>query len=102
MQNRGAPRQTAQARAHLVDSLGKGVDTLLNRKVLNLTHGKDSWPAEVTAEMQSGDEAAYYDGKAWVDLDAAHPDRLTAVVLHGIGEHYGLAKMLGPRAYMDL
>lgn len=92
----------AEAEEHLLQSFGPGIKNLISSKVLNFTQGKDSWPEKVQRQLRGGEEAVYVNGKAYIDLQAIGKDRLNAVVLHEIGEHFNLKLMLGPEGYKSL
>jgi len=92
----------AAAEEHLLQSFGSGIKNLISSKVLNFTQGKDSWPEKVQRQLRGGEEAVYVNGKAYIDLQAINKDRLDAVVLHEIGEHFNLKLMLGPEGYKSL
>jgi hypothetical protein len=92
----------ADAAQHLKDNFGVGIDNLIRQKVLNFTHGKATWPENARNAARGDEEAVYTNGKAYIDLDATGKGRLNAVVLHELGEHYGLQRMLGEQAYKSL
>lgn len=92
----------AAAEEHLLQSFGPGIKNLITSKVLNFTQGKASWPEKVQRQLRGGEEAVYVNGKAYIDLQAIGKDRLNAVVLHEIGEHFNLKLMLGPEGYKSL
>jgi len=89
-----------EAIAHLVNKFGPGINTLVANGTLNFTQGKEGWPGG--EGLQSDDEAIYFKGKAHIDLAATPPHRLAAVVLHEIGEHFNLRRMLGTDGYSSL
>lgn len=41
----------------------------------------------------------YVNGKAYIVVDQIRPDEVAGVVLHEVGEHYGLRKMVGDELY---
>jgi len=82
-------------------AFGKGIERLVNQGVLIFTQGKEKWP--ISADKLNGnEEAMYHKGKVYVDLNSTSKDRLDAVLLHEIGEHYNLRKMLGEQGYRNL
>jgi GGDEF domain-containing protein len=89
-----------EAIAHLVNKFGPGINTLVANGTLNFTQGKEDWPGGES--LQSDDEAIYFKGKAHIDLAATPAHRLAAVVLHEIGEHYNLRRILGTDGYSSL
>jgi GGDEF domain-containing protein len=89
-----------EAIAHLGEAYGPGLARLVESGVLNFTQGKEGWP--VNPEKYSAAEAVYLKGKAFLDINAIPKKRLNAVVLHEIGEHFNLRRMLGTKAYQAL
>lgn len=92
----------ADAHVFLSDKFGPGIDRLVATGMLNFTQGKEAWPEIARQGTVDRDEAVYINGKAYLDLRAIARDRLPAIVLHEIGEHYNLARMLGTPAYKSL
>jgi hypothetical protein len=88
-----------EAIVHLLKSIGPGIQTLLDNGVLNFTHGKKDWPLR---NPDARAEAVYTGNKIYIDLNATDRGRLDAVILHEIGEHYGLRRMLGAEGYNSL
>jgi hypothetical protein len=84
-----------EAQTHAEDLFGKGV----SRLPLNFTHGQESWP-EVARHPNA--EGVYYQGNIWVDLNNTTKERMKSVLLHEIGEHFGLEKMIGTQVYESL
>lgn len=91
-----------EAQAHLVKQFGSGINRLVLAGILNFTNGKSSWPDSVKSGISSDAEAAYMNGKAYIDLQATDKAHLNGVVLHEIGEHYNLKAMIGEDAYNEL
>lgn len=92
----------SEAKQHLVDNFGVGIENLISSGVLHFTDGKQVWPEAAKNGARGDEEAVYINGKVYVDLAATGRERLNAVLLHEIGEHYGLRRMLGPQAYHSL
>jgi len=90
----------AEAEEHLLQSFGSGIKNLIASNVLNFTQGKAGWPKGL--KLSGGEEAVYVNGKAYIDLQAIGKERLDAVVLHEIGEHFNLKWMLGEDGYRSL
>lgn len=95
-------RNQAEAETHLREDFGPGVQNLIDKGILNFTQGTQPWPNSLQNQLLGGEEAVYYNGKAYIDLQATSKDRLSAVVLHELGEHYNLEVMLGARDYAAL
>lgn len=91
-----------EAQAYLRDQFGVGIDNLISRNELNFTFGKATWPEAVRNAAPVSAEAVYFNSKAYIDLQATRKERLTAVTLHELGEHYNLARMLGEKNYRSL
>ncbi len=87
-----------EAVEHLTAQFGPGVSRLVDTGVLNFSHGKGGWPYG----YQGDEEAIYVNGKATIDLDATDRSRLSSVLLHEIGEHFNLKRMIGTPAYSAL
>ena len=83
---------------HLVEQFGPGINRLVETRVLNFTKGKKSWPKGYRGD----EEAVYLNGRAYIDLLATDRNRAVPVVLHELGEHFNLARMLGAPAYSAL
>ena len=92
----------AEAEARLREDFGPGIKNLVNNGILNFTQGKTAWPQGLQDQLVGNEEAVYYKGKAYVDLQATTKDRVSAVVLHELGEHYNLEVMLSPEGYQAL
>ena len=92
----------ADAIQHSVGIFGQGINRLVNQGILKFTAGKAFWPEEVRAKLRGGEEAVYHRGTAYIDITATPKSRLGAVILHELGEHYGLKKMIGDVGYRNL
>lgn len=92
-----------EAENELIDQFGPGIANLINTKVLNLTQGRDSWPESARKAAEGFfTEAVYLNGKVYIDLQSTARYRIKAVVLHELGEHFNLERMLGLKGYADL
>ena len=92
-----------EAEHELIDQFGPGIANLINTKVLNLTQGRDSWPESARKAAEGFfTEAVYLNGKVYIDLQSTARYRIKAVVLHELGEHFNLERMLGLKGYADL
>lgn len=97
-----------QVRARLIEAFGPKIDTLLQDKVLNIVATPADLPPKLAAAAQSLDEA-WYDPKAndgegaiYFIASGLRPERVVPVLLHELGEHYNLPKMLGADGYAAL
>ncbi len=84
-------------RAELASAFGKdGVAALEREGILNITTW-DNAPKGLTNQLQSGDHGAYWPSRkaAYIFADNLAPGQAAEVLLHEIGEHYGLKEMLG-------
>lgn len=88
-----------EARAILVENFGLGINRLFNQGILNF-----GFPSHLTKAINNKAEGAYVrsEGKAYLNLRVLSKDRLVPVVLHEVGEHYGLLKMIGEKEYRNL
>ena len=92
-----------EAENELIDQFGPGIANLINTKVLNLTQGRDAWPESARKAAEGFfTEAVYLNGKVYIDLQSTAIYRIKAVVLHELGEHFNLERMLGLKGYVDL
>lgn len=91
-----------EAQTHLAKQFGPGINRLVLSGMLNFTQGKNSWPEAARAALRGDEEAVYVNGKTFLDLQATDRSRLQAVVLHELGEHFNLKRMLGTQAYTSL
>jgi hypothetical protein len=87
---------------HLADVLGVGVHNLIKSGILHVTDGIENWPGAYSRVNGRKAEAIHYNGKVYIDINVTTQNRLVPVLLHEIGEHYGLRRMLGTKAYEDL
>lgn len=95
--------ETAEtATAFLVSKFGPGVNRLVSSGVVYFTQGKDAWPADAQEAARGDEQAVYIKGRVYIDLYATTREQLPGVLLHEIGEHFNLARMLGPKAYAAL
>jgi len=86
-------------RAELTDAFGEaGVAALEREGILQITTW-DNAPKNLTDQLQSGDHGAYWPSRktAYIFADNLAPGQAVEVLLHEIGEHYGLKDMLGDR-----
>lgn len=91
-----------EARLHLVKAFGPGVNNLVDKGVLHFTVGKAFWPEAARRDSRGGEEAVYINGEAYIDLKATPKERMIPVLLHEIGEHHNIRKILGTKGYEDL
>ena len=98
-----SPEETKQA---AITAFGEGINRLSKVGVLNFIRNSKELPSEITdkhgAAIQGNEEAIYADKKIYVFTDSLEKDRLNSVLLHEIGEHFGLKAMLGLKGYYDL
>jgi diguanylate cyclase (GGDEF)-like protein len=90
------------ATAFLVNAFGPGVTRLVKGGVVTFTQGKDTWPEAAQKAARGDEHAVYLKGRVYIDLNAVTREALPGVLLHEIGEHYHLARMLGTKAYAAL
>lgn len=90
------------ATTFLAGIFGPGVNRLVNGGVVTFTKGKETWPETAKASLRGDEEAVYFKGRAYIDLNAITRERLPGVLLHEIGEHFNLSRMLGAKAYTAL
>lgn len=91
-----------EAIEYAVSILGKGIYRLVSLGLLNFTIGKSTWSKWA---RQAYLAEAVYDNeqkKAYLDLQSISRDRLIQVILHELGEHFNLKRMLGEKGYKSL
>jgi hypothetical protein len=87
---------------HLKGIFGSGIDSLTRRGILNIVNSVDEMPAHIKEKLAPNAVGAHSEGKAWLRADAITPERIRAIALHEIGEHYGLEALVGERNYKDI
>jgi hypothetical protein len=91
-----------EAVAHLVSELGPGIKTLINNKLLNTVESAEEYPEVAKTKGYEESGAVFINGRTYLNYNNVDKGRLSGVVLHEIGEHYNLKRMLGEKAYYDL
>lgn len=82
---------------------GRLVKKLTDSGILNFVTSEEARKIGVDAPLRAteGDRVAgfYVDGKAYIVADQIKPEEVAGVVLHEVGEHYGMERMLGADLY---
>ncbi|WP_306478674.1 hypothetical protein [Methyloversatilis sp.] len=95
----------AKVRAALVKRFGEsGIASLESSGVLQIVPSWDDLPARIRTQGEP-DGRAFYDGQqgtAYLIADRLDAGSAASVLLHEIGEHYGLRNMLGDTGYYVL
>jgi len=96
-------RTIESARARLIKDLGAGIESLETQGILQIVTSK-TLPEDLKAQIGPKTDALYDGATAtgYILADRASPERLKALVLHEIGEHYALPGMLGTPRYTAL
>jgi hypothetical protein len=81
---------------------GSGIDNLTKRGVLNVVNSVGELPENIRNVLGNDAIGAHSEGKAYIIADRLSPENVRRVVLHEIGEHYGLEAMVGERNYKDI
>lgn len=95
-------------RKRLHKAFGKrAIDGLVDAGILRIVNNRFDLPAELQAQIEASGNPnvdAIYDGRETVYLLADHlePGKIVGVMLHELGEHYGLEAMLGADEYRKL
>ncbi|MGH7289892.1 MAG: LPD1 domain-containing protein, partial [Myxococcota bacterium] len=104
-----ARSSVADLRAELDKRFGaKGVQSLLDRGVLNIVQSVGDLPSHIQAgaarsQVDPRRIRGLYDGKAaYLIADNTQPENAVSLLLHEIGEHHGLKAMLGDADYARL
>lgn len=91
-------------RRELTDVFGEdGIAALEREGILHIIDSANA-PEAIRKAMEGGPvwQAAHLNGKAYLFTDALRPGSAARVLLHEIGEHYGLKEMLGDDRYAKL
>ena len=98
----GLPGQSQRQRA--VKALkarfgAKNIQKLLNDRTLVVVENFESLPIAKyhLRNMDGAEEGFYFDGTAYIVATNTPENRLAKVLIHELGEHFGLERMLGPR-----
>ena len=84
--------------------LGKEGQKLLDSEKLKLVGTANDLDARLLAQI-SANTRAFYDpvtDTSYIITDRVRPDELRPMILHEVGVHYGMKKMLGDKAYKNL
>ena len=84
--------------------LGKEGQKLLDNNKLKLIATANDLDAKLLAQI-SPNTRAFYDpvtDTSYIITDRVKPDELRPMILHEVGVHYGMKKMLGDKAYKNL
>ena len=100
----GSTRQgfglTRQAvREELTQAFGtRGIANLERDGILWIGNYADA-PKSLTSKLQGNEEGAYWNGRGYIFADNLAAGQAPSVLLHEVGEHFGLGEMLGPDGY---
>jgi hypothetical protein len=92
-----------QFNAELAKAFGKvGAKNLLSAPFFKVVQSQDKLPAGIP--IKSGDTilGVRYQGATYYVLDNLSPGMVKGIVLHELGVHYGLEKLLGPTKYREV
>jgi len=81
---------------------GSGIDSLTKRGVLNIVNSVAELPKQIQEKIGADAIGAHSEGKAYLIADRLAPEKIRSVILHEIGEHYGLEALIGERNYKDV
>ena len=91
------------ARKLLVSTFGEtAIRNLEKNGILKIVQNKYGLPDEVRGNLRGDEEGVYYNGTGYLIADNLAEGRIVPALLHEVGEHYGLEKMLGENAYKRL
>jgi hypothetical protein len=92
-----------------IKGLGKEVVTALQKRFVKVVQSMDQLPQEAIDEYNKHPEAGavkgYYDPKndvSWLVADHLEPGEAIPTIIHEVGAHYGLRRMLLPSTYNAL
>ena len=81
---------------------GTGIDSLTKRGILNIVNSVAELPKHIQEKIGLDGIGAHSEGKAYLIADRLAPEKIRSVILHEIGEHYGLEALIGERNYKDV
>ena len=81
---------------------GTGIDSLTKRGILNIVNSVAELPKQIQEKIGADAIGAHSEGKAYLIADRLAPEKIRSVILHEIGEHYGLEALIGERNYKDV
>ena len=81
---------------------GSGIDSLKERGILNIVNSVAELPKQIQEKIGADAIGAHSEGKAYLIADRLAPEKIRSVILHEIGEHYGLEALIGERNYKDV
>jgi len=96
----GQTKETVMYR--LKGMFGSGIDSLKERGILNIVNSFEDLPKPIQAKIGLDGIGAHSEGKAYLIADRLSPKNIRSVILHEIGEHYGLEALIGERNYKDV
>lgn len=107
--DKGGKKISPDARGEAITAFGSlGIKNLEQRGILTFAPFADL-PAELQAwsgrfEAKNGTKpvAIHFNGKAYIISDRVSKGETAGLVLHEVGEHYGLERMMGKEAYAKL
>lgn len=98
-----AVQDVVDLRTALTDRFGNLIDKMEARGFLKLWPSTQAFNEGQTSEKIDGPAQGYWDGKvAHLFADGIEPGNEVAVLLHEVGEHASMKKMLGAEAYSKL
>ncbi|MDD5006628.1 MAG: LPD5 domain-containing protein, partial [Candidatus Omnitrophica bacterium] len=88
---------------HLIQNFGPGVKTLFRTGLVNLVETSENFPAlaKKYANYEKA-EAVFINGKIYIASSNMDKSRYVPVLLHELGEHFNLRRMIGSQAYEAL
>ena len=96
----GQTKETIMYR--LKGMFGSGIDSLKERGILNIVNSVAELPKQIQEKIGLDAIGAHSEGKAYLIADRLAPEKIRSVILHEIGEHYGLEALIGERNYKDV
>jgi hypothetical protein len=81
---------------------GKGFLNLRDSGILKIVQSFDDLPAGARAGMDGSEGGVYWKGTGYVIADNQSRSQIVRDVIHEIGEHHGLQRMMGDDAYAKL
>jgi hypothetical protein len=102
-QGQGAGQTIEGATVELRDAFDGAGSRLIDNGAVRVVQSVDELPPRADEKPHPADAMGYFDGqRAYLVADNLDPGNAANVLLHEVGAHYGMEKMLGPQLYRQL
>ena len=87
---------------HLKGEFGNNITLAQKRGTLNIVDSVDNLPDEVKSKIAPNAVGAYSKGKSYLIANRISKENARKTLLHEVGEHYGLERMIGKDLYKQI